>query len=273
MNEPVRIIAFGAHPDDCDICIGGLAVKWARAGARVKFVSLTNGDTGHFAMGGGPLARRRYAEAKASAAIAGIEYEVLDIHNGQLLPTLENRWTVVRLIREFCPDLVITNRPNDYHPDHRYASQLVADAAYTVTIPNVQALTPHLLVNPSVAYWRDDFKRPYPFTPDVAVAIDDVIETKLDMIACHESQVYEWLPYNQNKIDQVPADAEARRIWMAGQYLPGMREEGERYRELLVKLYGPERAASIQYAEALEFCEYGSPVTPEKFARLFPFFR
>jgi len=272
MSEPLRILAFGAHPDDCDICVGGLAVKYARLGHKVKFVSVTNGDTGHFSIGGGPLARRRQQEAQRSAAIAGIEYEVLDIHNGQLLPTLENRWTIVRIIREFKPDLVITNRPNDYHPDHRYTSQLISDAAYTVTIPNVQALTPHLMYNPVVAYWGDNFKRPYPFTPDVAISIDDVIETKLDMLNCHDSQFYEWLPYNQNILDQVPDDPHERRAWMAAQRLPKMEEEANRCRELLKKLYGEERGSQVKYAEALEFGEYGGAVNEETFARLFPFF-
>lgn len=272
MSQPLRIIAFGAHPDDCDIQVGGLAIKYARLGHKVKFVSMTNGNTGHFSMGGGALARRRYEEAMRSAAIAGIEYEVLDINNGQLLPTLENRWTVVRIIREFQPDLVITNRPNDYHPDHRYASQLISDAAYTVTIPNVAGLTPHLLFNPSVAYWSDDFKRPYPFTPNVAVSIDDVIETKIDMLDQHVSQFYEWLPYNQNKLDEVPADAAERRSWMAAQRLPAMAADADKARDLLVKLYGEERGKQVKYAEALEFGEYGGAITEEKFARLFPFF-
>jgi LmbE family N-acetylglucosaminyl deacetylase len=271
-GETLRVLAFGAHPDDCDINVGGLAVKYARLGHKVKFVSLTNGDTGHFSMGGGPLAKRRQEEAQRSARIAGIEYEVLDIHNGQLLPTLENRWRVVCIIREFQPDLIITNRPNDYHPDHRYGSQLVADAAYTVTVPNVMALTPHLNYNPVVAYWGDRFRRPYPFTPDVAVSIDDVIEVKLDMLHCHESQFYEWLPYNQNRLHEVPQGDRERRAWLAAQRLPAMAAEADRCRELLKRLYGEERGAVVRYAEALEFGEYGGAVTDELFSRLFPFF-
>jgi len=273
MSEQLRILAIGAHPDDCDIKVGGLAIKYARLGHRVKFVSVTNGDAGHQEMAGASLAKRRYAETQRSAAIAGIEYQVLDIHDSQIMPTLENRYTIVNIIREFQPDLVITNRPNDYHPDHRYTSQLVADAAYTVTIPNVQALTPHLMYNPVVAYWGDDFKRPYPFTPDVAVSIDDVIEQKLDMLNCHESQFYEWLPYNANVLDQVPDDPEKRRQWMASKRLPPMEREAERCRELLNKLYGEESGSRVKYAEALEFCEYGGPVTDENFPRLFPFFQ
>ncbi|MHB0878471.1 MAG: PIG-L deacetylase family protein [Anaerolineae bacterium] len=272
MVEPLRILAIGAHPDDCDYRVGGMAVKYARLGHVVKFVSLTNGNAGHFSQGGGPLARRRYEEAQRSAAIAGIEYELFDISDAEIMPTLENRWTVVRTVRDFHPDLVVTNRPNDYHPDHRYTAQLVADAAYTVTIPNVQSLTPHLDYNPVIAYWEDDFKRPYPFSPDVAVDIDDAAETKIDMLHCHVSQFYEWIPYNQNHLDDVPADSATRRAILAQQRLAAARADANDYRELLVKLYGAQRAAGIQYVEALEFCEYGGRVTPEVFARLFPFF-
>ena len=272
MPEPLRILAIGAHPDDCDYRVGGLAVKYVRLGHKVKFVSLSNGNAGHFSAGGGPLARRRYEEAQCSAAIAGIEYQLLDINDAEIMPTLENRWAVVRIIREYRPDLVVTMRPNDYHPDHRYTAQLVADAAYTVTIPNVQPLTPHLEYNPVIAYWEDDFKRPYPFSPDVAVAIDEVAETKIDMLHCHVSQFYEWIPYNQNRLESVPSDPAARRAMLAEVRLAAARQDADDYRDLLVRLYGPERAARIRYVEALEFCEYGGQVTPEVFARLFPFF-
>lgn len=268
----LRILAFGAHPDDCDSRLGGLAIKYARAGHRVKFVSVTNGDTGHHEMGGGPLARRRYEEAQRAAQVAGIEYQVLDIHNGQLLPTLENRWLLVQIIRAFEPDLVVTHRPNDYHPDHRYTSQLVQDAAYTVTIPNVAALTPHLRANPVIAYMSDSFQRPYPFSPDVAVGIDDVIETKIDMLDCHASQFYEWLPYNRGVPDQVPEGAAERREWLFGQRAPSYARVADQYRHLLLKWYGPERGAQIRYAEALEVCEYGAPLAEGEVPVLFPFF-
>jgi LmbE family N-acetylglucosaminyl deacetylase len=272
-NNVIRVLAFGAHPDDCDSKLGGMAIKYARAGHRVKFVAVTNGDTGHHEMGGGPLARRRYEEAQRAAQVAGIEYEVLDIHNGQLLPTLENRWLLVHIIRAFEPDLVVTHRPNDYHPDHRYTSQLVQDAAYTVTVPNVAALTPHLPANPVIAYMIDGFQKPYPFTPDVAVDIGDVIEQKLDMLDCHVSQFYEWIPYNQGIPEQVPQDTVERREWLRQQRAPSYARVADHYRDLLAKWYGPERAAQIRYAEALEACEYGAPLTESNIPVLFPFFR
>ncbi len=272
MSDKLNILCIGAHPDDCDIQVSGFAIKYARLGHRVKYVSLCNGNAGHYNMGGGPLAKRRYAETQRSAAIAGIEYAVMDTPDCQIMPTLDQRWLVLSLIRDFKADLVITNRPNDYMADHRVTAQLVQDAAYIVTVPNVAPFSPHLMYNPVFAFWGDNFTQPTPFRPHVAVSIDDVIETKVDMLDCHESQMYEWLPYNMNRLEEVPADKRERRAWMSTLWLPAMEEEANRSRPLLRQLYGEEVGDRVRYAEALEFCEYGSKVTPEVFARLFPFY-
>src|SRR5438128_4278924 len=102
----LRIICFGAHPDDCELREGGVGAMWAAQGHHVKFVSVTNGDIGHWRDAGGPLARRRKAEVEAAARILGIATEVLDIHDGELLPSLEHRRTITRLIRERKADSV-----------------------------------------------------------------------------------------------------------------------------------------------------------------------
>src|SRR5882672_12360105 len=136
-NERVRVIAFGAHPDDCDLGAGGVAAKYATLGHKVKFVSLTNGDAGHQSQHGEELAKRRSAEAQEAGRRIGIEYEVLDNHDGKLLPTLEVREQVIREIRQWKADVVIGPRPNDYHPDHRYTGVLVQDASYMVIVPNL----------------------------------------------------------------------------------------------------------------------------------------
>ena len=272
-TELLNILVFGAHPDDCDIKAGGVAALYVQQGHRVKFVSVTNGDAGHHEMGGGPLAQRRYTEAQAAAEVVGIEYELLDNHDGELMPTLENRYKIIRTIREFQPDLIMTHRPNDYHPDHRYTSTLVQDAAYMVTVPNICALTPDLRKNPVIAYLSDGFMKPYPFTPDVAVGIDAVIEQKIDMLHCHVSQFYEWLPYNGGTLESVPTRASTRREWLAERLMNRFRDTAEKYRDLLISLYGEESGAQIQYAEAFEGCEYGSPLTSENIPTLFPFFK
>ena len=152
----LRIIAIGAHPDDCDIQFGGTAAKLARAGHRVKFLALTNGDAGHQTIAGAPLAKRRYLEAQESARRLGIEqYQILDNHDGELMPTLEVRRQVIRAIREWKADIVLAPRSNDYHPDHRYTGVLVQDAAYMVVVPNVVADTAPLENNPIFLYYSD----------------------------------------------------------------------------------------------------------------------
>ena len=272
-NTPVRVLVIGAHPDDPDICCGGSAIQWAARGHVVKFLSLTNGDTGHHAIGGIELARRRLQEAQASARVAGIqEYQILDNHCGELEPTIANRKTVIRLMREFTPDLVITHRPNDYHPDHRYTSLLVQDASYIITVPNMVALTDILKAPPLICYVYDTFQRPYPFHPDVVVGTDGVIEKKLDMMDCHVSQMYEWLPYNRGVLDQVPPDPAGRRRWLPSQYLARFEEVAVTCRAGLIQAYGAKRGETIRTAEAYEFCEYGARPAPELVRRVFPLF-
>lgn len=270
MNQ-LRIIVFGAHPDDCDIVAGGTAALWARAGHHVKFVSVTNGDAGHQTMAGAALALRRRAEAQAAGQVLGVEYEVLDNHDGELLPSLENRRAIIKLIREHRPDLVLGPRPNDYHPDHRYTAVLVQDAAYMVTVPNVVAAAEHLSRNPTIMYVTDHFQKPYPFTPDAIVDIDAAIDTKIEAIGCHISQFYEWLPYNAGSLQEVPAEDEARRAWLQARMGKRLSRDAQRFRALLIERYGNERGNKIKFAEAFELCEYGAPLSPEAKQRLFSF--
>ena len=273
MSEPLRLLAIGAHPDDCEVKAGGLAALYAGLGHCVRFVSLTNGATGHHAIGGVELALRRRDEALAAAAVLGIEYEILDHHTGELEPSVDNRKQVIRILRGFGPDLVLTHRPWDYHPDHRYAGMLVQDASYIVTVPNMLPLTDHLERMPVIMYLGDTFQKPLPLDPDVVVDIDSVIEAKLDMLHCHASQMYEWLPYNRGQLDQVPAGDAERRAWMAEQRLTAFAATADRHRDRLVELYGRERGEAVQCAEAFETCEYGAALTPDRRARLFPFVR
>lgn len=263
----LRIIAFGAHPDDCDIRAGGTAAKFAALGHKVKFVAVTNGDAGHQSQGGGALAKRRRAEAAESGRKLGIEYEVLDNHDGELLPTLEVREQIIRRIRQWNADVVLAPRTNDYHPDHRYTGMLVQDAAYMVVVPNICPDTPALRKNPVFMYFQDNFQKPAPFRADVAISIDDVLEQKISALESHVSQVYEWLPWVDGKLDSVPKDAAARREWLRARY---DRPISPAVRAALEKWYGPQRAAQIKAAEAFEVCEYGSRPSESDLRRLFP---
>lgn len=265
---PLHVIAFGAHPDDCDIGAGGLAAKYAALGHKVKFVSLTNGDAGHQSMGGGQLAMRRRAEAQEAARRIGIEYEVLDNHDGRLLPTLEIREQVIREIRQWKADIVIAPRPNDYHPDHRYTGVLVQDAAYMVIVPNLVTDTPALAKNPVFLSFHDHFLRPQPFRPDIVISTDDVYDKKIEMLDAHTSQVYEWLPWTRGMLDQVPKDGAERKKWLPSQYPDSVPAE---WQPALQKRYGND-AARIRHAEAFEITEYGRQPNEEEIRKLFPFF-
>ncbi len=264
------MIAFGAHPDDCDIRAAGTAALWAKMGIAVKFVSVTNGDAGHQTMHGSALAQRRLAEAKESARRLGIEYEVLNNHDGMLLPTLEVREQIIRQIRKWNADVVLAPRPNDYHPDHRYTGVLVQDAAYMVVVPNIVPDVPALRKNPVFLYYEDGFQRPNPFRPDIAVAIDDVIDQKIDALDSHVSQFYEWLPWVDGKLSEVPKDHVERKAWLKRN---ATREINPEVRAALVKWYGPEHGNAVRYYEAFEICEYGSRPDDARIRQLFPMLR
>lgn len=274
-GDTVRVVAIFAHPDDADSRMGGTAALLAEMGHAVKFVSLTNGDAGHQEEGGGALGKRRRAEAQEAARRLGIdEYVVYDNHDAELTPELHIRMDVIREIREWEADLVIGLRPNDYHPDHRNAGHLVRDASYMVQVPNVAPDTPPTPTNPVFLYMQDGFERPYPFQPDISIGIDEAIETKVDGLSAHESQMYEWLPWVGNYEDEVPEGEEERRAWLdertrAGSEVGSTLPE-EEVRESLATWYGPEQAQEFEYAESFEIAEYGYEPTDEEIRQLFP---
>jgi LmbE family N-acetylglucosaminyl deacetylase len=266
----LRLLIIGAHPDDADHAAGGTAALYRAAGHVVHMVSMTNGDGGHHKLRGSELAQRRRHEATAAGAVIGATYQIFDNHDGELQPTLENRRQVIQLIRSFHPDLVLTHRPNDYHPDHRYTSQLVQDAAYMVTVPAIVPQTPHLAANPVIAYLPDEFSKPYPFQPSVAVDVGSVFDKIVAMLDCHVSQFYEWLPYNVGVLHEVPEGAGERREWLAEQVSARLRTQADHYREVLCAIYGEEKGRRVEYAEAFEMCEYGARLDEAGIRQLFP---
>jgi len=265
-----RFLVITAHPDDAELLFGGCAVKLAKRGDEVKFVACCNGDAGHYSMRPEALAARRKEEALKSAAIAGLkEYEIIDNHDCELIPSLENRRRIIGIIRDFKPDVVISHRTYDYHADHRATAQLVQDASFLVTVP---LYCPERKVpekKPIYLFSYDNFQRPYPFSPDVAVAIDDVISEKLKMMNCHESQFYEWLAYNKGKLAEVPSDSDGKNRWLIDGWLIRNRNQVELCRELVIKRYG-NKSNNIKYVESFELSEYGRQPEPGELDELFP---
>ena len=269
----LRIICFGAHPDDAEYKSGGTAAKWARAGHHVKLVSVTNGDIGHWQMAGGALAKRRTLESKEVARRLGCEAEILDIHDGELMPTLENRRIITRLIRNWKADIVISHRPWDYHPDHRYVGVLVQDAAFMVTVPFFCPDTPHLKKNPVFLYSSDGFQKPYPFEPDVVVSVDSVFDQKVEALSALVSQAFEGgAGGSPERFQQVPpaSDPEARLDWLKTRWQNRQARSANKYRADLIRFYGETRGKEVKYAEAFEVCEYGRRPTFDELKTLFP---
>jgi N-acetylglucosamine malate deacetylase 1 len=267
------ILFIGAHPDDDDLSGGGLAALCRRRGDQVLFLSVTNGDKGHFApeyiADPAALARRRMAEGEAAVAVIGARFETLGARDGEVYVTPEMTEAMVRLIRGFGtpgqgPDLVVLNRPNDYHRDHRYSAWLALDATYMLTVPMFCPDSRHLDRMPVFAYWFDRFTEGGAFRPDVVVPIDAVMEEKVAMALAHESQFFEWLPFNAGTAGGVPQDAAGRREYVSRrvhQRAAGVKEG-----------CGATGAAfaDFQYAEAYQISEYGRRPAPEELVELLP---
>nr|WP_319512477.1 PIG-L family deacetylase [uncultured Draconibacterium sp.] len=266
-NSKINVVVIGAHPDDADVDVGGTAYQYAQMGHNVLFVSLTNGDAGHFSKGGGALAKIRMKEAEEAGKRIGVTYKVLDNHDAELMPTLKLRHDIIRIIRNWNADVVITHRPYDYHPDHRNAAIAVQDAAFLVTVPNVAPDVPALRVNPVFLYSHDNFQKPNPFQPDIAVDISAVYDKKVYGMAAHESQFFEWLPWLNGQLDGMPDNEQERLEWLGKMRLititPAMRKS-------LEKWYSAETAEQATAVEAFEICEFGRHPSDEEIRTLFP---
>lgn len=288
--KKLRAMMIGAHPDDCDLRCGGLTLKYSDAGAEVMFLSLCDGSGGHQSMAPADVKARRYGETQAVARYAGIQYKIWDVPDCEIVPDLELRKRLIRDIREFQPDIIFCHRPNDYHADHRAASQLVQDASYLLIVPNCCPEVPALKEMPVIVYFYDNFKNP-PFEPDVIVRTDDVIERKFKLLSNHVSQLFEWLPFTNGTLDEVPEDEAGRMEFLHGprlprDHMPSVEEvqalrhgsscearegiQAAMYRDLLVKRYG-EIGKTTYFAESFQICEYGTRPDAAKLAELFPF--
>ncbi len=271
-SDPLRLLIIVAHPDDAEARCGGLMTIYRKAGHIVKWISVTNGNAGHHLKSGPELASIRLEESKNATAMIGAECEIWDADDGCLEPTLEMRWRVIRAIREFKPDLVLTHRTCDYHPDHRAVAQLVQDASFCATVPALAPEVPALRKDPVVAYMADLFTRPNPLRADIALRVDAFSDTIVDMLSCHASQVFEWLPYNLDIAEPVPDDESGRKEWMREKFLPLLYGQvAERFHDDLISTYGEEAASRTTMAEVYEISEYARPLNDELRERLFRF--
>jgi len=269
-DKRLRLLILGAHPDDAEYHAGGLASVYCQAGHVVKMVSLTDGSAGHHEKPRAELAAVRREEAGAAARVLGATCEVWDLPDGELMPTLEVRRRVIWTIRTFGPDLVLTHRPYDYHPDHRAVGQAVQDASFLVRVPHLVPEAAPLRADPVVAYLPDLFTRPCPMVADVVLDIGEHVERIVAMLACHGSQVFEWLPYLDGTTDRVPQDATERQAWLRQWYAACIRSRAERFRQELIAAYGEAHGRAIELAEFYEISQYGAQPDRQALQRLFP---
>ncbi len=254
---------IGAHPDDADMDFGGTAILLRQLGHNVIFVSMTDGSAGHQTMDRKSLAKRRLTETRKVADFLGVTYIVMDARDGELLPDISNRNKLIRLIREHKPDVIVSPRPSDYHPDHRATGQLVQDSAFLLAVPLICPKTPRLERAPYIFYHQDDFSVPRLFRPDVLVDITPVFTKKMESVANHISQVFEWIPFIDAVQEPVPEDT-AERIEFLKHQRGFMTSNTDRFKVLF-------NNPAVEQIEALERCEYGARVTPQIAKELFPF--
>ncbi|MER3474983.1 MAG: GlcNAc-PI de-N-acetylase [Armatimonadota bacterium] len=270
------ILCIGAHPDDVELSIGGTVTLMRKRGDVVRFLSMTDGSKGHYrqeyVQNPRLLVERRMAEAQRAAAMAGAEFHCLGAPDGGVIVNHETTSSMIRAIRSFGeqgkgPDLILVNRLNDYHRDHRVTAQLVLDSVYLLTVPTICPEIPPLRRMPVVMYWHDDFTEPVPFRADVVVSIDTAIETKIDMLCAHESQFAEWIPYTMGMPD-LPLTPEKMREWVTAwmhRDARSARIAGERGRPRIAP------AGAYEFAEAFQVSEYGTRPTDEWLGEMFRF--
>lgn len=267
----LRVMVIGGHPDDADTFAGCAAIKWADRGARVRFVSVCNGDKGWHLVPNAGIAERRKGETAAAAKAYGIErYDVWDVPDCEIEPTVELRGRMTRMVREFAPHVIITHRTCDYHADHRACSRLVQDMTYMLGLPNWCPDTPVPPVRPAVFFMTDDFDCPRLLRPDAIVVADDVMDRYLDALACHVSQFFEFLPVDMG-LDpvEVPdrSDRDAVRGYLLKWHAVVKRTDTARFAERVAEWYGS--VSSPEYVEVFEMSRYGRQMSEAEMRWLF----
>lgn len=184
----MNVLSITAHPDDLEILCAGTLALYARQGHKVTVAVFTSGNMGDLNIDPKQLSEIREKETREAASIIGADVIWVGVEDEHVFPNEEQRVLMIDVLRKADPDIVFTHSPNDYHPDHRYVSQLVFDSYFQKGlpfIPNVE--TPACRFGHTQVYYMDNLGG-VDFLPNEYVDISHVFETKKAMLACHKSQ-------------------------------------------------------------------------------------
>jgi len=185
----MNILAVGAHPDDIEILCAGTLARYAGAGHTVTLAAFTCGDMGDLHVPPPELARIRKQEAEAAAALLGARLLWPAITDELVFPNEEQRRIMIDLIREADPDVLLTHAPTDYHPDHRYVSQLVFDSYFQKGLPHLPGQSQAACRFGRTQVYYMDTLAGISFVPADYVDITAVMGTKRRMLECDQSQL------------------------------------------------------------------------------------
>jgi LmbE family N-acetylglucosaminyl deacetylase len=224
---PQSAMAIFAHPDDAEFTVAGTIAGWARAGCEVTLVAITSGNAGTHDRGFNreTLARMREEEERAAARVLGVKNVVFLRHDDcALQPTLEVRRELVREIRRFRPEVVICGDPQAWffndnyinHPDHRAAGVAALEAVFPAA--EMELLwpaegAPHKVQAVYVSSTH---------APNTWIDITDTIDTKIEALKAHASQLGGWDPSGRiREWGRAEAEKARERMAPAGGGYPG----------------------------------------------------
>lgn len=187
----MNVLAISCHPDDMEIHCGGTLLRCKKRGDNVTVCHVANGSMGHVVIEPEELRRVRIAEAQKSGAMAGFHVVTCDVGDLDVNAAEKAQMDrLVEIIRAADPDFIITHAPNDYMGDHVETSKLAFKASFMATVPHYEPQLGKACKVVPIFYM--DNSNSVDSEPTEYVDITDELETKLQMLACHESQLV-WL--------------------------------------------------------------------------------
>jgi N-acetylglucosamine malate deacetylase 1 len=269
--DTLRVVVVVGHPDEGEEYVGGTAAMMSAAGHQVKFLSITNGDVGHWNMTKGQLAERRHAEALEAGKILGVSYEIFPYHDGEVENSIELRKRVVRAIREWRADVVFSIKPmfGGGHPDEIASGIAVQQGAGLASAPLFMPEVPALKKRPLYLHIRDYYSKTFAHKPDLVIPIDGTVEKKLKSFDAHASQFYEFTPWQKGILNEVPKGWDERKEFLKKHYRDDLAITDE-MRTWLVSWFGPEQGNAYQYAEEFEIANYSRKPEKAELLKIFP---